>query len=426
MNYDGKRSIASIENQQDFGLVGDGPPSKRMRTSNMGDGGFTSPMGIDMEAIRNATNSNTPKLTSKTTISAFRDDNGRVDSIQTGEFLFAVKASESTLSSQNIVVVVTLTQLNALLAETHKKAQLRMQKMRMGEHIEPLDVAVDGQQPARRASDLDVLQRMLTDNPMTPASFSKLVTYLGPVASPESKGAQYADYEGVQGGLRLFVVEHRGDLEVADLWQAQPGEHIGFVVKKMQDPASFRDVNANNIMEKLKPLQVYPCVASLRKNLTQGRRLARSTLVGEQLLSRQDMLDGGITPEELQERMWTSAERCVDWDECTPRTVDASYVDYQVEVLTYPDGSRHLVGNTVLRAGLYLHVGQVRARLGSVPHVDTINSAVLGCVSEDGLADRAPQSAWSSYIGLLNNHRVVIQVQSQHPHTYFTEGGKPF
>lgn len=422
MNYSGKRSIEAIEQQEYVGLGSNGPASKRMKTSNR-PVGFGTPMDISIDSSRDDTVSGDPPLTAKFSISAYRDRDGKVDSIQKGEFLFGVSVDKGDPSTQNIIKVYSLTQLNEVLAETHIRSALEIQKMRMGSAILADDVSADSGH--LRDPELDILQRLLKNNPMTPSRFARLITYLGPVVSPGSQNATYANAAGVDGGLRMFVLEQRGEVETANIWRAAEGEHVGFIVKKFQNPEAFRNVNANNVMEKLQPLQVYPCISNLRRGLTHGRRLARSTLAGEQILSRQDMLDGGITLEDLRERLWTSGERAVDWQERDPRTVDGMYVDYKVEALVYPDGTKQLVGNTELCAGLYIHVGQIRKRLGPCPYVEQINDAVLGNTAVLPQGTPEQMSAWATYIGLLNNNRVTVQIHGTHEHVY-TPDGRPF
>ncbi len=422
MNYSGKRSIGAIEGQQVMPLIGNGPPNKRMKTSDR-PWGFGHPMDVGIDSSRDDYVSGDPPLTAKFSVSVFRDQGGKVDAIQKGEFMWAIGAAYGEPSTQNIVTAMSTTQLNQLMADTHLRAAAEMNTRSLREGLLGEDETAN--QPDQRDPSLDVLQRMLKNNPLTPANFSKFVTYLGPVVSPGTQNAEYANVAGRDAGLRMFMIEQRGEVETANIWRAGVGEHVGFIVKKFQDPALFRNVNANNIMEKLQPLQIYPCISSLRRGLTYGRRLARSTMSGEHFLSRQDMIDGGITVEELQENMWTSGERAVDWSERDPRTVDGMYVDYKVEALVYPDGSRQLVGNTELCAGLYIHVGQVRKRLGQCPYPEQVNDAILAntAVATHGTPDQ--MSAWAQYINLLNNYRVTLQVQGDHPHTYAPDG-RPF
>lgn len=400
-----------------------GPPSKRMRTTNRPFGPGSGPIAMDISdpGIRmGPLDAETEAMKrARFTVSAYLDKAGHTAAIQEGEFLFALKARDgSAASTENCLHVATVTRLNHVLATTHLRSALEVGAGDPNDSILPSNARTE--HPSLRDPSDDIMQRMIPNNPFSPANFSKNITYLGPRTTPGSMHAADADNAGRAAGFKLHVIESCGLIYTANMWMGQVGDSVGFIVKKFQDHTTFRDVDAKNIMSKLRPMQVYPVIASLRKGLTAGRRLGRSTVIDELSVTQENMREGGITREMVDAANWTTAERSVELV-AHPHHADAAYIDYKVEVIIKPDGSRMLVGTPEFCIGEYIHVGVIVARKGPIPAVEQVNAAILGNVAVSGPDANDGSAAWESYIQLLNDHGCYVQVSSGHPHTFFND-----
>ena len=415
------RTIDDIEGQRTYPIVGNGPVNKRMRTSGRSETFGGRIQNVSMEDIKRDTMSGDPPLTAPFSVSGFEDRKGYTVAIQKGEFLFALHAHRSA-DTQNCVHVFTLTRLNEMLVHAHEHAKANL-KGNLIKGLLPVTQSLP--QPDQRDPSLDILQRVLPDVPMTVASFLKRVTYLGPVITPGTLAVTYANMAGAEAKLRAFMIEKRGMVETANIWGAVDGEDVGFVVRRFHDHTKFRDVDNNNVLARIGPLQVYPCILDQRKSLTIGRRLARSTLIDELQISRADRRDGVMAPRWFQEPHRTSAERSIAWDEVSPRTVDRGFMDYKVEAITLPGGARQLVGHPMPFDGHVIRVGSMKKHEGGIPSADLINLAILGTPGAGDVPMTSGEGAWGAFISLLHNHRCYVHVQSNHPHTY-TPDGRPF
>jgi len=404
------RSLAEISGSQNVGFAQ--PPDKRMRTTNHAfefGGGAPYVPGQDR---RNGNAEAEQLLHAPFTVSAYIDKEGEVNKIQRGEFLFAVDAH---LSKMDCINVQSLTQLNQSLVNAHLqgKEELRKAAWKFS------SVLRRGASSGLVDSVTDILQRMLPNCPMSPAALAKRITYLGPMCIPSTENAAYADNVGKRAGLRLLNVQSRGRVTVPNLWMAYAGARVGFVIKRFVDPRALRNVTPENIMDVIGPLQVYPCVASLGRNLQLGRLLCRSTLQGEKKMVDRELTDVGMAVADIrsQRNCYTSAERSIAWNARDPWSVDGAYMDYKIEAVQTRDGTYAMYGTPEVCAGMYIHVGIIQKMHSPLPTVEAINAAVLGVTSEPAI------SPHSAYIQLLNNNLIDIQVQGYDPHVYMTSTG---
>lgn len=401
------RELSQISMSQQPGFA-QPPADKRMRsnTNNPFDFGSRIPGG-SADRQRNANAEAELLLHAPFTVSANVDAAGRVNTIQYGEFLFAIDADRSKMNCLNIL---SLTQLNQMLMNVHLAAQEKLRTANWDFH----SVLKRGEASASPDSIIDMLQRMLPEHPMTPAALFRRVTYLGPMCVPTTDAAATANAAGRTAGLRLMSVQARGRATVPNLWMAYPGTRVGFVVKRFVDPRALRNVTPQTLMQVLGPIQVYPCVASLGRALQNGRLLCRSTLQGEVRTTDRELVDSGMGLADInsQRGCYTSAERSVAWNARDPWSVDGAYIDYKIEAVRQRDNTYAMYGTPEFCAGMYIHVGVVAKMPSPLPSVAAINAAVLGVASEPAIP------AHNAYIQMLNDNRIDIQVQGYDPHAY--------
>lgn len=324
------------------------------------------------------------------TVESTVDADGDTANLQSGDFLFSKKDNNS--DNVHLHDVMTPFTINRCLREQHN-AQC---DLLAGIDRDTLRAEIDDAVPVhvieeedrdggssrkrKRNVEFDVISGLMTTTIFDMAEFSRVMTYLGPIVSPENTRVMNANAHGKIIGHASHTLQAKGDAFVPNWWgEVQPGDNLGFVAMKC-NPISLHGDQGLKATKQMRPIQIYPVVNWGRHTLY-GRQPGVSTVAYR---GSHPMAPGTLTPEELSQ---TFAERTIDTVSFDPFNFDPAFIDHTLQAVVGPGGVQRLYPIPEVSAGMHYHVGKVHRIHSAVPAVETIKTAFLG--PDNGEAVRA-------------------------------------